>query len=146
LIKDYYQILGLPAYAKYTKIAERHYDLTDIFIDNRTKVDHSTVDFELQTEAFYLLKNPKRKVRYDRLHAIKFADKPIKHSKILKKWKLEISEEITEAEALAKELAQLTNAELTDRNAKLTPRTALLGFFRNVIGWILNLFSFLLQF
>ncbi|NOQ71694.1 MAG: hypothetical protein GQ574_06820 [Crocinitomix sp.] len=145
-LKDYYQILGLPNYAKYTRIAQRHVDLTDIFIENRGKGDHSPTDFELQTEAFYLLKNPKRKAHYDRLHAIKFTDKPIKHSKTLKKWELEISEEVKEANILAKELVELTNEELTARNAKLTPRTALFGFFRNVIGWTLDFFFFLLQF
>lgn len=143
-MKNYYQILDLSNYAKYSEIAQRHFDLTCIFIQNRKKGDYSTIEFELQTEAFYLLKNPKRKVRYDRLHAIKFANRAIKRSKILKKWELEISEEIIEANTLAKELAELTNPELVDRNKKLQ-RTSWTGRLWDTSGLIFEFFSFFLS-
>ncbi len=143
-MKDYYQILGLPNYSKHNQIAKWHIDLTNVFISDRHQGEHITATFELQTEAYYLLKNSKRKARYDKLHALKFRKKSKNLNKTGLKWEKETEEDIKVASESAKELAQLTNAELSDRNSNLEKHSKF-GLARNITGGILEFLHFFIS-
>ncbi len=143
-MKDYYQILGLPNYSKHSQISKRHLTLTNTFISNRHKGHQALADFELQSEAYYLLINAKRKMRYDKLHALKFIKKRETRVKTGLKWKKELEEDIKDATERSKELAQLSNTELSDRVSNLQ-RNSKYGLIRNITAGIFELLSFVIS-
>ena len=138
-MKNYYEILGFDKIVKLSEISNRHVYLTENFINNRHNGDLSTQEFEEQTEAFYLLNNPKLKVIYDQFCKINFENKRIRKQAKSKKYESKIDEGIIEAREKAKELAQLTNAELKDRNKQINKRSWLTPI-RNIFAFILDFF------
>jgi DnaJ-class molecular chaperone len=141
-MKDYYKILNFQSPVKFSEVAKTHTDLTQIYIVNRLRKVQNTEAFELQSEAFYVLKNPTRKVAYDYLHDIKYGLVTNKSPKTTKKWELKISEAAEVGQTYGKALALLSTQQLTDRCSKKENRFwqfRVTDFFENVIEFVWNL-------
>lgn len=119
-MKNYYQILDLEPTIKITVISDRFRDLAHHFIIDRYKENSADIGFELQAEAFYVLKNVKRKAIYDTLHARLFENEPIKRVSKIKEWERTIAKAATEGKEYARKLIALPISALQKRIKKDT--------------------------
>jgi curved DNA-binding protein CbpA len=94
-VKDYYQILGVPATAAETEIKKAFRQLAHRYHPDKNRETHSAARFQEIKEAYEVLSNSWLRARYDEDRA--YAGKTRSQPAITPDWLLQVSRQLTES-------------------------------------------------
>ncbi|WP_027420275.1 J domain-containing protein [Crocinitomix catalasitica] len=141
-MKNYYEILDLPVKSSIKKINKSQYNRIRKFRSKRDDKDYDLEAFKLESEAFFVLRNPRRKQIYDQLYSIHFGNRTLKNQKLQKKWEAMIRKVEIAGRDYGQYLTEISDCELR----KIQRQDKGRGFFASIMDAFLSgldFFSFL---
>ena len=128
-MKNYYEILGLPVKASIKKINQSQFSRIREFRSKRDDKDYDLEAFKLESEAFFVLRNPRRKHIYDQLYSFHFGIRTLKNQKLQKKWEAMIRKVEIAGRDYGQYLTEASDRELR----KIQRQDKRRGFFASIL-------------
>lgn len=137
-MENYYQVLALTPDTPISRIKKLFRKEIQQLLKDRNQ---NEAKFVSRCEAFYVLKNVKRKNNYDRLYEMKYGNSPLLDRKVVKKWEEKISNASVKGKAFGKKLYHASDDDLKKR-IKRKKRSGTWDWLFDIFVFILDIFPF----
>ncbi|MCG8577825.1 MAG: hypothetical protein MI810_23305 [Flavobacteriales bacterium] len=135
-MKNYYDILELSPKTSISNITQKYLRFLQEFREKRNQKKYDVMLFSERAEAYFVLKNAKRKSIYNRLYAIHFENKDFLNPKTQAKWESMIQKASIQGKNYAQYLIESDDAELRRERRRRKGRSK--SFLRSIIEFMVE--------